>query len=374
MIQKMRILILNWRDLKHPEGGGAEVHLFEIFKRLVKRGHEVVLLTTKFTGAAERDEYDGVTILRLGSTFLFNWEAPGLIRRVLKDFKADIIIDDVNKIPFFTPCYFKKPATAVFFHHLFGRTIFDLTIFPFALYVLGLERLSGLLYRTTPCCTVSPSTRGELLKIGFNASNITVIENSVDTELYSPNAAIEKDPDLLLFTGRLKSYKNVSMLLDALKILSDRGRILKLSVVGSGDDETALRRKVENYGLTDRVTFEGFVSEARKVELYCRATLFVNPSLKEGWGITNVEANACGTAVVANDAHGIRDAVRHGETGLLYKENDINSLIESIEHVLDNKDLRTKLIDGGLRWAHTFSWNSSADKMEQWLWQIISKK
>ncbi len=365
----MRILVLNWRDLRHPEGGGAEVHFFEIFKRLAAKGHEIVLLTTRTANMSKTDEYDGIKILRWGSTYFFNWEAPGLIKRVLKEFKADVVIDDVNKIPFFTPSRIGKngPATAVFFHHLFGKTIFELTIFPLAHYVLRLEKLSGMLYRHTQCCTVSPSTKAELIKIGFREQNITIIENSVDTDVYFPDPEVERENDLLLFTGRLKSYKNVGLLLEAMRILADRGRRLRLAIVGCGDDEQALRRKVTQLKLYNDVEFLGFVSEATKVDLYRRAFLFVNPSKKEGWGITNIEANACGAVVVANDAPGIRDAVRHEETGLLYRENDLGDLIACMERAIDNRELRQKLTAGGLRWARTFSWDSSAEKMEKWL-------
>ncbi len=366
----MNVLVLNWRDKFHPEAGGAEVHFHEIFSRLAAKGHAVYLLTTRYKGAARNDCIDGVEVFRLGRTYTFNWEAPFIIRRLLRTLRVDCIVDDVNKIPFFTPRWFPHIPSGAFFHHLFGKTIFELTAWPLALYVLLLERLSGWGYKRTPCCTVSPSTARELVEIGFDRDAITIIENSVDTHRFCPNESVPKSSDQLLYFGRLKRYKNVDILLEALAELRDRGRELRLSIGGAGDDQPRLAAKAMQLDLAGQVTFHGFVDENAKVELYRKASLYINPSLKEGWGITNIEANACGTAVIANDAPGLRDSVIHGETGLLYNENDRADLVRCIETLLDDHQQRRLYEQNGRRWALTFSWDSSARKVEQWLQTI----
>lgn len=370
----MDILIINWRDIEHPEGGGAEIHLHEIFSRLVRKGHAVTLLTTAFPGAEREKDIGGIRVLRWGHTFTFNWEAPLLVRRLLADGQVDCIVDDVNKIPFFSPRWFPSAPTCAFFHHLFGKTVFELTNLPCALYVLMLERLSGWGYRNVPCCTVSKSTADDLAAHGFDRERIVVIENSVDTDRYSPVPAVAKEPGLLLYAGRLKSYKNVELLLDALASLLSRGRDLRLVVSGTGDHEPALKARAERLGLRERVRFMGYTEEERQIDLYRRATLFVNTSLKEGWGITNIEAGACGTAVVANDAPGLRDSVVDGETGLLYRENDRAHLEECIERLLDDESLRGRLESGGRTWALRFSWDRSAERVEEWLSKAVVRK
>jgi glycosyltransferase involved in cell wall biosynthesis len=367
----MNILVLNWRDMKHPQAGGAEVHFQEIFRRFVKKGHSVVLLTTKFPGAAAQDEQDGIIIYRWGHTYSFNWEAPFLIRRVFRRHQIDCIVDDVNKLPFFSSKWFPKKQCGVIFHHLFGATIFGQTAYPFARYVLFMERLNAWGYKNTPACAVSQSTAAELVELGFAKDSIRIIENSVDTEKYSPDPGVKKVPDLLLYAGRLKKYKNVAIVLDAVKKLSDAGMRVRLAVAGAGDDENNLHDRARQLGIEDKVDFMGFVDEATKINLYCRASVFVNPSHKEGWGITSIEAGACGTAVVANDVPGLRDSVRHGETGLLYKENDCDDLVACIRKVLGDAALRAKFEAGGRRWALGFSWDESAKKMEQWLAGVV---
>ena len=220
----MNILLINWRDMKHPQAGGAEVHYHEIFRRLATKGHTVVLLTTRFPGAGRVDVQDGITIYRWGHTYLFNWETPLLIPWLVKKHRIDCIIDDVNKIPFFTPRMFPRIPCGVFFHHLFGRTIFEMTAWPLARYILFLENRIAWAYRDIPCCTVSKSTLSELVARGFSPDKITIIENSVDIDRLSLRDPPKKDDDLLLYVGRLKRYKNVSIVMEAMQRLNKRNK------------------------------------------------------------------------------------------------------------------------------------------------------
>ncbi len=370
----MNILVLNWRDMRHPEAGGAEVHFHELFSRFVKNGHTVILLTTRFKGGASEDTQDGIIVYRWGHTYLFNWEAPLLVRRVMKRHSVDCIIDDVNKLPFFTPKWLPGVPCGVIFHHLFGPTVFSLTSYPLALYVLLLERMSAWGYKKTPCCTVSQSTAHELVEHGFSREAVTIIENSVDTNRYSPDPSVRKENNLLLYAGRLKKYKNVGLVLHAVKMVNDSGRRIRFVIAGAGDDEKDLRQEARRLGIEPCVKFLGFVNEAEKINLYRKATVFVNPSRKEGWGITNIEAGACGTAVVANDVPGLRDSVRNGETGLLYRENDVMDCVRCITGILDNEALRKNLEAGGRKWALGFSWDESHKKLDRWVRETVCAK
>jgi glycosyltransferase involved in cell wall biosynthesis len=292
----------------------------------------------------------------------------------MKRHSVDCIIDDVNKLPFFTPKWLPGVPCGVIFHHLFGRTVFSLTLFPMALYVLLLEKMSAWGYKKTPCCTVSQSTAHELVEQGFSPQAVTIIENSVDTDRYSPDASVHKEEDLLLYAGRLKKYKNVELLLHAVRMVNGSGRRIRLAVAGSGDDEKDLRQLARRLGIVPCVEFCGFVKEPEKISLYRKAAIFVNPSRKEGWGITNIEAGACGTAVVANDVPGLRDSVKNGVTGLLYRENDVTDCMRCVTAILDNETLRKKLEEGGRKWALGFSWDESHKKLEQWVLKTVCAK
>jgi len=368
----MNILILNWRDIQHPEAGGAEVHLFEIFSRLVNNdGHSVTLLTTRFKGCEERTVYRGIEILRYGNNYIFNRQSPSFVKKLLKDRRFDCIIDDVNKLPFYSNKRFHNVPCCAFFHHLFGKTVFKLTNFPMALYVYLTEKGYGRGYGKTPGCAVSKSTADELLKQGFDGANLTVIENGIDIDRYCPSGAVTREDDLLLYVGRLKKYKRVDCVFEAMKALDREGRKLRFAVVGVGDDLPRLKKRAAELGLADKVDFAGFVDEDKKIEYLRRSTVFVNPSEKEGWGITNIEASACALPVAANDAPGLRDSVVDGETGLLYKENDVVSLTESLKKLLDGGELRKRMGLQGRRWAEKFSWDASAGRVEEWLRKIV---
>jgi len=371
----MNILALNWRDIEHPEAGGAEVHFFEIFGRLVNKGHSVTLLTTRFKGSEERAVCRGVEVLRRGSNWLFNWEAPSLVKKIIREKHYDCVIDDVNKLPFYSNLWFPSTRCAVFFHHLFGRTVFGLTNPPMALYVYLMERMSARFYRKTPCCAVSQSTAAELIKRGLDKRNLTVIENGIDVDRYCPDKSVKRDDDLLVYVGRLKKYKRVDAILEAMSIIEKQsGRKLRLAVVGTGDDLPRLKKRSRQLGLEDRVDFAGFVDENKKIELLRKAAIFVNPSEKEGWGITNIEAAACAAPVVANNAPGLRDSVVHNDTGLLYDENNVPSLVSSIQKLLDDGPLRKRFGINGRAWAEKFSWDASARRVEDWLLKIVSEK
>jgi glycosyltransferase involved in cell wall biosynthesis len=243
-----------------------------------------------------------------------------------------------------------------------------------ALYVYLAERGYGRVYGKIPGCAVSQSTAEELLKMGFDGAGLTVIENGIDIGRYSPDESVRREDDLLLYVGRVKRYKQIDHILTAMSILGGAGRVLRLAVVGAGDDLPRLKKLAGEFGLADRVEFAGFVDEDKKIEYLRKSTVFVNPSEKEGWGITNIEASACGTPVAANDAPGLRDSVVDSDTGLLYKENDTASLAAALEKLLGDAELRTRLGLRGRLWAQKFSWDASAGRVEEWLLKIVSKK
>ncbi|TET68715.1 MAG: glycosyltransferase, partial [Candidatus Zixiibacteriota bacterium] len=111
----------------------------------------------------------------------------------------------------------------------------------------------------------------------------------------------------------------------------------------------------------------GYISQQEKVELLQKSHLLVYPSIKEGWGISNLEANACGTPVLAADVPGLRDSVSVGESGLLYSFGDVGKMAENIVGILTDTLLREKLEEGGLKWASNFTWEKTAERFNNLL-------
>ncbi|MEK7251218.1 MAG: glycosyltransferase family 4 protein, partial [Bacteroidota bacterium] len=118
----MKILVVNWQDIKNPMSGGAEVHLHEVFSRIARMGHDVTLFCSSFPNSRPEENINGVRVIRKGGRYLFNFRFlfEYLTRFRKEDY--DVVVDDMNKIPFFTPLFVRKPIHGIT-HHLFGKSI-----------------------------------------------------------------------------------------------------------------------------------------------------------------------------------------------------------------------------------------------------------
>jgi glycosyltransferase involved in cell wall biosynthesis len=160
----------------------------------------------------------------------------------------------------------------------------------------------------------------------------------------------------------LKKYKSVEQLLQALPSVVARVPQLKVLIIGEGDDRPRLEAIARELHLQHVVEFLGFVSEETKKELLQKMWFKVTTSSKEGWGLTVLEANACGTPVIASNVEGLRDAVRDGETGLLYEFGNVADLTGKIIQLLTDGDLRLRLTANAIAWAKKFDWERSAEE------------
>lgn len=357
----MRILGLNWRDIRSPEAGGAELHLHEILRRLVAWGHEVTLVCGQFAerpGPAE-EFVDGIRTVRVGSWRNAHITVPREAKKILGAERFDLLLDDVNKIPFFAPSWSPIPVLALF-HHLLGHTVF-LETNPLVACVLWLyERRVGTVYRETPSIAVSRSTATELTRRGIGADAVTVIEPGLDQGLYRPDVAPKADFPLLLVVSRLKTYKRVDVAIRALAAVRRRIPEARLVVIGSGER----RRRLEDLArrLDQPVLFLGAVPDDEKVRWLNRAHLVLNPSEKEGWGLVGLEAMACGTPVVASDVQGHRDSIPEGR-GLLCPPRDPEAMARQAFRLVADPEISAAMRSAGLRWARRFSWDDVAARV-----------
>ncbi len=354
-----KLLILNERDLAHPWAGGAEVHIMEIARRAVAAGYRPTLLCTRVRGAAAETVQDGVRIRRAGNRFSYYAMLPLLVRREIAE-PGTVIIEHLNKIPFCTPLYARVPMIAVA-HHLFGWTAFQQVSFPVAAAVVASERLIPPLYHG-PIVAVSPSTRADLIARGVAADQIGIIPNGVDHARYVPAERPVNTPTLLV-VARIEPYKRIDLILRALQTLIPRIPEIRLLVVGAGSALEPLRQQAAQLRIAEHVTFTGFVDEPTKVRWMQQAALVVNASEKEGWGLTVLEANACGVPAVASDVPGLRDAVVPGETGVLVPHGDVVQLSEAIRRLLTADDERHRLAVGARTWSLRFSWDESTREL-----------
>jgi len=368
-----RVLVINWQDWTHPLAGGAEVHLREVFSRLARRGWEVTLLVSAFGGAAKRETMDGMRVVRVGSRDWFNFAVPLAYRRLSAECHFDIVVDDLNKIPFYTPVFAGKPVAALV-HHFFERSIFRETWLLPALYVYLAERFVAPVYRRSWFGAVSASTKQDLVRRGIPEARIRLVPNGVDCERYTPDEAGRAERPTVGYFGRLKRYKSVDHLIRAFRLILQEVPDAELLIVGEGDDRSRLERLSAQTGVRQHVAFTGKVTEEGKIRLLRRMWVCVNPSPKEGWGLTVTEANACGTPVVAADSPGLRDSVVAGVTGLLYPYGDLEALSRNVVRILRDGDLRRAMGQAAVEWARQHSWERAADCAEELLLSALQER
>ena len=363
------LFVLNERDLENPRAGGAEVNLFEIFGRLAARGYPVTLVCAGYPGAGPAGTERGITIRRAGNRYSFYVRGPLLFRRLARRVAgAAILVENLCKLPFYGPLYSPFPVLAIV-HHLFGTTAFRQVSLPVAAVTYLSELGIPPIYRRVPMIAVSPSTRDDLVARGVRPESITVIPNGLDHTRYSPGAS-EPGP-LILSLGRVEPYKRIDLLVDAMPRILAAVPAARFVIVGRGDAVPALERQVARLGLGRAVELRGFVDEDEKVALYRAARVFVNPSEKEGWGLTILEANACGVPAIASDVPGLRDSVRHERTGLLVPYGDLEAWTAAIIRILREPETWGRLRQGALEWAASFTWDAAAERTEAVIQRMV---
>ncbi|HEX6966650.1 MAG TPA: glycosyltransferase family 4 protein [Gemmatimonadaceae bacterium] len=362
------MLVVNWQDRENPQAGGAELHLHEIFGRIAARGHEVTLLCGGWPGCAPRAELDGMEVHRVGTRYTFQLLARAHYRNTLAKRGYDVLVEDINKVPLYTPKWGARRVMALV-PHLFGTTAFRELSFPVAAVVWALERPLSRVYRGVPFEAISESTARDLAERGIPRGDIHVIYPGIDAARFTPAPGLRAEAPLFAYLGRLKRYKGVELILQGFARMTNSSATL--AIAGSGDDRPRLEALARSLDLGERVRFLGFLTEDEKRALLRRAWALVFTSPKEGWGITNFEAAACGTPVIASDAPGLRESVRHGETGYLVPHGDIAALARVMDTVAAAPELVEELGVRARCFAERFTWDDAAVQTEAHLLDIV---
>lgn len=358
-----RILIFNWRDTKHKWAGGAEVYVHEIAKRLVKRGYKVSVFCGNDGDCARNQVIDGVQMIRRGGFYtVYVWAFLYYVLRFRGLF--DVVIDSENGIPFFTPLFVGRPVIRIVYH-VHQEVFRNNLIFPLARLAMFLEStVAPLVYHQAKVITISESSKKELEKMGFKklTKQIEIVKPGVDLAKFHKMKKTTKPS--ILYLGRLKPYKSVDTILHAMSSLIEQIPNIEFVIAGDGESRLELEQLSEKLKLRKYVKFLGRVSDQQRSELMAKAWVVVQPSQIEGWGITNIEANASGTPVVAADVPGLRDSVMNPHTGFLVEWGSTKQFAQKINSILKDAVLRKKLETGALDWSTQFSWETSVSQVE----------
>lgn len=364
------ILIMNWRDTKHVYSGGAEVYIQELAKRWVQNGNTVTIFCGNDNKNISNETIDGVEIIRRGGTFtVYAYAAVYYLLKFRKS--VDLIVDCENGIPFFTPLFARVPVILLI-HHVHQEIFREFLKFPARQIAAFLEgKLMPFIYRSKQIVTVSNSSMQEILKMGISTQDrIEIIPNGVNSVAES---SVQKTfyPSFM-YLGRLKNYKNIDIAIKAFaKVYSEYPNAV-LSIVGSGETYPKLKKLVEKLSLEESVRFLGKVTDEQKLKLLSENWMMLQPSQMEGWGITVIEANSCGTPVIASSVNGLKDSVVDGKTGLLVQAKNIDQFSEAMMELVRNNEFRARLSENAYNWSQNFSWNKSATDFQLLIDKCIS--
>ncbi|MGZ4595125.1 MAG: glycosyltransferase family 4 protein [Actinomycetes bacterium] len=356
----LRVLFLSWRDQWHPEAGGAEAFLDHVSSHLAALGHEVTVLTARYDGSRADETVDGRRFLRRGGRFtVYPWS---LLRLLLRRRSVDVVIDVQNGIPFWSPLVTAKPVVNLV-HHVHREQWPEVFGPARARFGWWLEsRVAPRVYARSHYLVVSAATRDELATLGVDASRTAVVYSGRDPAPAGEHAVTSDEPTLVVL-GRLVPHKRVELAIEALAALRRRHPELTLHVVGHGYWHDELVARASTLGVTDAVTFHGFVDDATKNALLGSAWVNLLPSLKEGWGLAIIEAGAQGVPSIAfREASGTTESVLDGLTGFLVE--DPAEFETAIERVLLDPVLRKELGEAAREFAENFTWEATAAAVE----------
>lgn len=298
----MRICVLNWRDLKNPASGGAEVYTEQVLRRWAAAGHEITLFAAAVEGVPAEEMVDGYRVVRRGSKLTVYSQAKKWYRKEGVG-KFDVVIDETNTIPFRAHKWVKDAPVVGFFHQTAEECWMHNTPLPAAVlgrYILEPHWLKG--FRDVPTITVSDSTAESLER--FGVENIIVAPEGFDPPAVLPDVPKEDRPTLV-WCARLVHYKRPQDLQAAVEIVRKTIPDLQVWFIGAGPNLEKLKAAAP-----PGVEYLGFVSNEEKLERMARAHVHVATSVREGWGLVVSEAAAVGTPTIAYDTPGLRDSTK----------------------------------------------------------------
>lgn len=358
-LEGARIVVLNWRDVQHPQAGGAEQYMHQIARRWVEVGAQVTWLTSRGPGQTHRGVIDGIEIVRAGGALgIYPRTALALLRRYGR---IDYVVDCQNGIPFFSPLFVERDVPVVQVVHHVHQDQFAMRFGP-VLSAVGrfLEsRGTRAVYKDRPTAAVSPSTRQELRRrLGFRGP-IHIVPNG---NTATPDVRSPRDPEpTITVVSRLVPHKRVDVLLAQLAVAAAAEPKLRVDIVGDGPERVRLTALAAELGLGDVVTFHGFQPDEIRDELLRRAWLTMSTSHHEGWGLSIIEAAAYGVPTLALRVPGVRDSVVNGSTGWLVDEvGQFGTAAILALRDLADEDRAREITEACQVWARCFTWDRSA--------------
>ena len=294
----MRILLLNWRDIRHPAGGGAEVWAHRVAEGLVERGHEVTFFAATVDGAPRDEVMNGVRVVRGGSRI-------SVYRQARKFFLAnrdsfDVILEEINTRPFFAHTWSDTPVVPMI--HQVAREVWRYEA-PLPVAIAGryiFEPRWLRKFATRRVMTLSPSSADSLREYGLH--DLVVVLPGSDRRVVTSGQ--KQSHPTVCFLGRLVKSKRPQDALRAFAHLKKFVPNAEFLMMGSGPLESKLReQKVPGAKILGRVSHE------ERERLLASSHVLVTTTVREGWGLNVSEAAELGTPTIGYDSPGLRDSI-----------------------------------------------------------------
>ncbi|MEO0279937.1 MAG: glycosyltransferase family 4 protein [candidate division WOR-3 bacterium] len=357
----MKILMVS--DAYYPFPGGVSEHMHHLSKALRERGHIVKILTASYNHGEKEEN----CVLRVGKVHIlplnftqitFTWEK--YLRKKLRE----IFKEEFDIVHTHGPLGHNLPYHALIFSRSKNIATFHTAFIGFNFY-----RLARIFYKESfkkidKVICVSKKAKKEIEKY-FPFGNYVIIPNGVDTKRFNPEGEkIEKNNFTVLYVGRFEKRKGPLIFLKAAKILREKGyREIEFWMVGKGPLFTNSKKYAEENNLN--VRFFGFVEPNELPKIFRSADIYVSPAIGgETFGIVLIEAMASGVPVISSDIEGYNEVIKDGINGLLFKNKKEKDLAEKIEILINDKSLREKIRERGLKFSKEFDWNKIAEKVE----------
>ena len=347
----MRILWLAHRDPLHPKAGGAERTIFEVTRRLVSGGYEIIIATAGWRGAKEKEDIDGIKVVRLGNSVTLHILLPFF----LLFNRFDVIINDLgHAVPWASASFFCK-NNIVFFHHLHARSLPGQVNTVLAKIITAVEKSYPMLYRGNMFVTESKTSVDDLVGLGIERSMIVKIPPGVDSSIFHPS---EKTPHpSIVYFGGMRRYKRSEECIYVVENLKDKIPGLKLYIVGEGPELGNLLDLVETRGMDGTVSFLGRLDYSELGRIVASSWLNIHSSVTEGWGFSILEASSAGTPTAAYEVPGVVETIENGVNGLKVNDGDREALTETAYKILMNPE---ELWLSSVKFSEKYSWDATS--------------
>ena len=360
----------------YPFIGGVENYVYYLSQELVQMGHEVTVLCANEPLSPENETLHGIKIKRLSSIGkIANTNlTPGLLRALSRE-DFDIIHTHLPTpwsadLSAYISSKNKKPLVLTYHNDITGNG--------FANNIAKLYNATGLqrvLKKADRIIITQPSYFESSPHLKPYHEKIVVVPNGVNINKFQPSAVKENTLFFLSVLDEYHKYKGLDYLLDAIKIVKNEIKTVKLIVGGQGVLLKSYEELTADLGLQDNVEFVGFIPDDKLSDYYSQANIFVLPSIssvQEGFGIVALEALACKTPVVTTDIVGIADDLQMSKSGTVVKPKDVESLAREIIKILNNEKLQLSMGDNGRKMVgDKYTWKKVAETMANIYQEII---